>query len=194
MSIFANKDTFLGLGVEKVEASPAHMSQDCSICTKPLAVHHKDSSPQSTLRGFHQAVRVIVCGHIHGSDCLSAWLSVGNTCPTCKRILFEGDKDKITQDDVNEIVHTLGPLFGEARIMGSIANMMNNQEQAHAMARRYHEQAVTQQQQVQNQQANDSEFMLNDDDFLVSDEEMDDDEDQDEEDEEYFDDGGFDDE
>lgn len=192
MSVYATKDTFLDLGVEKVEPSPAHISQDCSICTQPLALHYKDHSPQSALRGFHEAVRIGACGHIHGSECLSAWLDVGNSCPTCRRILFEGDKNSITQDDVNEIVHNLGRIFSEARVMGAIANLMDNQERVQTMARRHHEQAVVQQQQSQTNQANDREFMLSDDDFLDSDEEMGG-EDDDDDDEEYFDDGGFDD-
>jgi hypothetical protein len=63
MTVFANKDAFLSLGVEQITSSASHTSQDCFICTKPLAVHANHNSPQSVLRGYHTAVRITVCGH-----------------------------------------------------------------------------------------------------------------------------------
>lgn len=186
MTVFATKDAFFGLGLEQVEVSAAHISQDCSICTQPLAVHWKDQSAQSALRGFHEAVRISACGHMHGSDCLTAWLSTGNSCPTCQRMLFEANNDTITQDDVNEIVYVLGPHFGEARVMAAIANIMQQQEKKHTDARRSHEQEVAKQKVKDAKADDDDEFTLGNDDFLDSDEEMDWGEDGDDE---YFDDG-----
>ncbi|KAH7396643.1 hypothetical protein DE146DRAFT_43395 [Phaeosphaeria sp. MPI-PUGE-AT-0046c] len=189
MTVFATKDAFFGLGLEKVEPSSAHISQDCSVCTKPLAVHHKDSSPQLALRGLHKAVRITACGHMHGSDCLLAWLSTGNSCPTCRRILFEANNDTITQDDANEVVHVLGPHFGEARVMVAIAKMMQNEEKEHVDARRYHDQEVAKQ-RMEDSKADDGEFTLGADDFYDSGDEMNYDEDADEDaDDEYFDNG-----
>jgi hypothetical protein len=172
MTIFASKDAFLGLGLEKVKPSETHMSQDCSICTKSLAVHHNHSSPQSKLRGYHTAVRITSCGHMHGKNCLNAWLDVGNTCPTCKRTLFEITGDPITQQDMNDIVHTLGPKYGEARVAIAVVAVMQKREREHADVRRYHEQEVVKQ-KMEDAKVRDEEFMLGDEDFLESEKEMD---------------------
>jgi hypothetical protein len=176
MTIFACKDAFLDLGLEGVTLSVAHVSQDCSICRKPLAVHDNHASPQSTLRGYHSTVRISTCGHMHGEVCLKAWLDVGNSCPTCKRILFEHGGDPITQQDVNKLVYTLGPLYGERRVMAAVVGIVQKQEREQAMLRRYHEQEVAKQ-RIEDAKARDDEFTLGEEDFLDSDGDMDFDED-----------------
>jgi hypothetical protein len=172
MTVFASNDAFLDLGLERVILSNAHVSQDCSICLKPLAVHHNHASPQARLRGYHSAVRICTCGHVHGEACLSAWLNVGNSCPTCNRVLFDLGGDPITQQDVNELAYMLGLEYGEARVMTAIAGMVQKQEKNQAMLRRYHEQEVAKQ-KMKDVNAHDDEFTLGGEDFLDSDEEMD---------------------
>jgi hypothetical protein len=172
MTVFANKDTFLSLGVEQITSSASHASQDCFICTKPLAVHANHNSPQSVLRGYHTAVRITVCGHTHGEDCLNAWLDIGNSCPTCNRILFEIDGDPITQADLNDMVYMLGPELGEARVMIAVVAVREKREREQAALRRFHEQEIAKQ-KMEDTELQDQEFALGDDDLLDSDDEMD---------------------
>jgi hypothetical protein len=172
MTVFANKDAFLSLGVEQITSSASHTSQDCFICTKPLAVHANHNSPQSVLRGYHTAVRITVCGHTHGEDCLNAWLDIGNSCPTCNRILFEIDGDPITQADLNDMVYMLGPELGEARVMIAVVAVREKREREQAALRRFHEQEIAKQ-KMEDTELQDQEFALGDDDLLDSDDEMD---------------------
>jgi hypothetical protein len=150
MTVFAGKTAFLDLGLERVSLSAAHVSQDCSVCLKPLAVHHNHASPQSVLRGYH----------------------VGTSCPTCNRVLFERGSEPITQKEVNELMFALAPDYGEARIMTAIVSMAQKQDKEQATLRRYHEQEVAKE-KVKEANARDEEFSMGDDDFLDSDEEMD---------------------
>jgi hypothetical protein len=53
MTIFASKDAFMALGLEQVNPSAAHASQDCAVCTKPLAVHDRTISTHVTLKDYH---------------------------------------------------------------------------------------------------------------------------------------------
>ena len=172
MTVFACKDTFLGLGIEEVQPSASYVAQDCSICTKPLALHHNDGSPKARLRGYHDTVRIIACGHMHGKDCLGAWLDVGNACPTCNRILFELTGDPITQRDINSLVYALGPEYGEDRVNVALVNMMQKQEREHAALRRVHEQEVARQKMKDTKGFEDG-FLLSDEDLLDSDNELD---------------------
>jgi hypothetical protein len=172
MTVFAGKIAFLDLGLGRVSLSAAHVSQDCSICLKPLAVHHNHASPRSVLRGYHDAVRVSACGHMHGEACLKAWLDVGNSCPTCNRVLFERGNDPITQREVNELMYVLGPEYREARVMAAIVGMAQKKEKEQAALRRYHEQEAAKQ-KMKDANARDEEFSPSDDDFLDSKDEMD---------------------
>jgi hypothetical protein len=139
---------------------------------KPLAVHHNHASPQSILHGYHTAVRISPCGHIHGQECLDAWLGIGNSCPTYKRILFELTGDPIAQQDVNGIVIALSPEYGESRVMAVVADMVQKQERVHTMICQIHEEGIMKQKMKEDSAQNDG-FMLSDDDFVDSDEEMD---------------------
>jgi hypothetical protein len=172
MPVFTGKTAFFDLGLERVRLSVAHVSQDCSICLKPLTVHPNHASPQSVLRDYHVAVRVRACGHMHGEACLKAWLDTGNSCPTCNRVLFERGNEPVTQREVNELVYVLAPEYGKARVMAAIVGMAQKKEKGMAALRRYHEQEVAKQKK-QDAEARDEEFALGGDDFLDSDEEMD---------------------
>jgi hypothetical protein len=172
MTVFACKDAFMGLGLEQVKPSASLLHQDCSICTRPLAVHHNHASPQATIRGYHTAVRIIACGHCHGQECLDAWLNVGNSCPTCSRILFELTGDPITQQDVNDLVTKLGREFGEGRVIAAVAGLIERQKAEHAALRRYHEQELARQKASDAKKEEDL-YALSDEDLLNSDEELD---------------------
>lgn len=126
--IFANKEAFTALGTEPITPSHSHASADCTICTQSLALHPTDQSPKSRLRGYHDALRIHSCGHAHGVDCLSAWLDVSNTCPTCNRMLFELNAEPIIQEDIDRIVYVLGPMYGEGRVHVAIAGLAQKME------------------------------------------------------------------
>jgi hypothetical protein len=175
MTVFANKQTFNRLGLERgFRQSHAHASQDCSICLQPLAVHPtKDDIPDPK---SHTAVRIAACGHIVGKDCLDIWLDVGHTCPICNRLLFEATCDPITQDDIDIILRTLGPDYGEDTIMAVVARLMARQEQEHVRLRQAHEVEMEKEKEkmkAKETQAKDDGFALSDEDFLDSDNEMD---------------------
>jgi hypothetical protein len=170
MTVYASKAAFQSLGLETIKLSSTNLTQDCSICQQALAMHPNHISPRSIQRGYHPAVRVNACGHTHGVLCLSAWLDVGKSCPTCARILFETTGDGITQQDINDIVHMLGPEYGEARVMVAVVRVMQTREREREALRRVHEMEVDAQ-KWRDREARDREFALGDEDFLDSEEE-----------------------
>lgn len=111
------------------------MYQDCFICKDPL---HVDIY-RSTTEKHHLAVRIDVCGHMHGHECLMAWLDTGNSCPTCKRLLFENSGRGVSQSDIGNVVHSLRHMFGEKRVVSAIARLVGKQDVAQAQLRRTHE-------------------------------------------------------
>lgn len=189
MPVFSCKEDFLSLGMTDVKPSPSRIAQDCPICIQPLAVHEKDGSPKSRLRGYHDTIRITACGHTHGKDCLKAWLDVGNTCPTCKRILFEFTGDPITQRDIHDLTYGLGPMYGEARVNVALVNMMQKQEREHAALRLVHEQEIARQ-KMRDAKGFAEEFLLSDGDLMDSEDEMDFGVDDDDDDGDYMDEEG----
>ena len=162
MTIFASKAAFMQLGLEQVTPSSAHMYQDCYICKDPLDVNiHKTASD-----AHHSAVRISVCGHMHGQECLAAWLDAGNSCPTCKRILFEASGLSFTQADISSVVHVLRRLVGEARVMSSIVRLTGKQELERAQLRRTHEEEAKDMEVKEAQSRQDS--LLDDDEWMES--------------------------
>ena len=182
MTVFASKEMFNSLGLEQVQQSHAHASQDCTICRHPLALHPTKSKPAESK--LHRAVRIAACGHIIGQQCLDAWLEVGNTCPTCKRLLFEPTGDPITQQDINNILRTLGPQYGEDAIMAVVARRVARQELEHARMRQAHEIELERMKAEETVARNDA-FTLSNDDLLDSDEDMDFEEEEEDDDEAF---------
>lgn len=68
MSTFASKSAFAELDLETVNPSCAQMYQDCYICNSPLNINVNTTATDK----HHAAVRIGVCGHMHGQECLSA--------------------------------------------------------------------------------------------------------------------------
>jgi|SRR5690242_429654 len=132
MTVFATKAIFMQLGVEQVAPSTAHMYQDCYICKDPLNVNIHTAATDA----HHQAVRISVCGHMHGQECLAAWLDTGNSCPTCKRMLFGATGRSISNFDIEKLLQVLRHRFGEARAISAIARLMKKQERERAQLRR----------------------------------------------------------
>jgi hypothetical protein len=136
MSIFASKAAFEKLGLQQVAPSTALMYQDCYICENPLNV----SAHTALTDAHHSAVRISVCGHMYGKHCLEAWLHTGNTCPICKRMLFEGSSHSLTQYDINGMVRALRRSVDGERALLAIARLMGRQGFERAQQRRNYEQ------------------------------------------------------
>jgi hypothetical protein len=163
MSIFADKAAFVELGLDVIAPSSAHMYQDCYICKDPLNVNVHTTATDK----HHAAVRIGVCGHMHGQECLSAWLDVGNSCPTCKRLLFEGSNRAVSQSDINKVVYSLRHLFGEKRVMAAIARLAGKRVAEQAQQQRTREEEVkklkAKEIQAQNNLMDDADWMNSDD-------------------------------
>jgi hypothetical protein len=172
MTVFASKEIFNDLGLERVRKSHAHASQDCAICLQPLAL--LPTKGEVSDAELHTATRIASCGHIVGEDCLDAWLEVGHTCPVCNRLLFEPTGDTITQKDINYLVLSLGGMYPEQRIMAAVARFVARQEREHARMRRAYEiEMEKEKKKTEEAHAKNDGFALSDEDFLDSDGEMD---------------------
>jgi hypothetical protein len=160
--IYDTKKTFLAIGVEPVTTSSYAVEIDCEICLKPLAMipdassthQNGDSSTKpadltplastpTKEPTFHPALRIIACGHVHGAECLTAWLETGNTCPTCACILFTPPSEQpISQEEVNWVVAILEPLIGEELLYRWIAKYMASGMEEEVRRKRAHDNMV----------------------------------------------------
>lgn len=141
MSIFASKAAFVELGLETVHPPGTHMYQDCHICKDPLDINIYTTATDK----HHQAVRIGVCGHMHGQECLAAWLDVGNSCPTCKQPLFENSGRGVSQSDINHVVNAIKRRYGvvgEKLATAAIARIVGKQGVEQAQQQRIREEEV----------------------------------------------------
>lgn len=175
------KQDFVRLGLEQVSLSETHASQDCAICSAPLALHPSDAIKSHS--EYHASVRVFACGHILGQECLDAWLDSGNSCPVCNRMLFEFTGDWITQHDVNKIVHDLGLSYGEHRVVAAVARFSDRQKADRARLRNSNETGMARL-KAKEVQIKSEEFIITGEDFVDSDNDMDFSEDDDDKNEE----------
>ncbi|KAF1363295.1 hypothetical protein EJ07DRAFT_88490, partial [Lizonia empirigonia] len=138
MTIYASKIAFIVLGLEQVAPSNAHMYQDCYICKDPLDVniHTKASA------AHHSAVRIRGCGHMHGQDCLNAWLDAGNSCPTCKHILFDPCGHTVSEADITSVMRNLRHQFSQGLIISAIARFMEKRKGERAELHRAHDEEL----------------------------------------------------
>lgn len=176
MTVFASKDAFLTLGCEQIKPSSAHVSQDCRICTAPLAVLPGSTSREVAVSGYHTATRIISCGHVHGEECLNAWLTISNTCPypKCNRILLEATTESITEHDVYVLLHNLGPEVGEPRVITVVARLIQQQQgQQRALKMMNKVEMGKQKERDDSRRVADEESAMAGEDFVDSDEEMD---------------------
>jgi len=116
MPVFADKAEFFAEGVDYTFSEGSSSPSQCTICLQTVRVDHStsriDSEGQSTEASedsidhhLHEGVRIKDCGHIHGLECLEAWLDVSCACPTCRRRLFTPlDEQSPTNDEVARMV------------------------------------------------------------------------------------------
>lgn len=119
-------------------------------------------------------------GHLHGEECLSAWLDTGNSCPTCKRILFEASGREIKQSDINSVVHMLGYWYTPAQVLAAVARLQGTQELEREQLRHSQEQQAREAQETKEIQSRHEMLMEEEDWYPSGDEDFDMDNDQDE--------------
>jgi hypothetical protein len=185
--IYDNKEAFLALGVESITPSSYAASKDCDICVKPLAMFptaRSAANDATTVEEspFHPALRILSCRHIHGTECLTAWLDFGNTCLTCSRILFTAPSEQpITQAEVDWVVNQLGPQLGEDAVFRWVARHMEKNLDEGTKKRQLLESkiALDKVKEEEKERKDREEFSLGENDFLAEVED-------DDEDYEYF--------
>ncbi|KAF2876952.1 hypothetical protein BDV95DRAFT_601363 [Massariosphaeria phaeospora] len=134
MAAYPTKALFEADGLEPFRINAYAVSQVCAICCHPLIVN--PSTPDTTNNNniahptrssstFHPATRIKPCGHVLGAECLAAWLTTGHTCPICARTLFPAAVNApVSQRDINAILDVGGHIFGEGRVMGVVAGLL----------------------------------------------------------------------
>ncbi|KAF2678264.1 hypothetical protein K458DRAFT_463761 [Lentithecium fluviatile CBS 122367] len=107
-----------GIIADDVPGGYAPFSEDLANQNSPppsppeTKVFANGSNSSVKLSPFHHAVRIYACGHVHGTECLAAWLEVGCTCPTqgCNRMLFMPPVEQpVTQGEIDWVVRAMGP-------------------------------------------------------------------------------------
>jgi hypothetical protein len=103
------------------------MYQDCYVCKDPLNINIYTKATYK----LHEVVRIGVCGHMHGHECLSAWLDVSNSCPTCKQLMFENSGRGVSQSNISHVVNTMKRRYdvvSEKLAIAAIARIAGKQE------------------------------------------------------------------
>ncbi|CAI6320971.1 unnamed protein product [Periconia digitata] len=109
--MYPDSEAFLASGMERVTRTEYNVQQNCAICLDPLLMLPEQSSSQD--KTLHSAVRIKSCGHVHGRRCLTEWLQVGHTCPTCNTMLFPPRAEKqLTEDELTELMSQLARRIG----------------------------------------------------------------------------------
>ncbi|KAL6708997.1 hypothetical protein ACN47E_002124 [Coniothyrium glycines] len=170
MVVFTDKVAFTTLGLEPISPSPIHTPTDCALCKDPLATHPSHTSTPNTK--YHAAVRINACGHVIGQECLSIWLDVGHTCPTCNRLLFEPSSAAITQEDATYVVRSLSHVYSEHRVKGAVARLMVRKDAERVRLQRMHE-VEMEKLRDKDTKAKKEELAMDWDDFVDSDGELD---------------------
>lgn len=185
MTVFNTSDEFHSHGMDHLKPNEYRISQDCDICLKPLALVKETSSDDIS---YHAAVRIKSCRHMHGAECLAAWLKVGNSCPTCDRMLYlPAAEQSLTQENVDMMIRDLGGLYDEEDIARSLARYMHVSDAAAAKLKQIIDMKVSMEEARRKEEEGKEQkgFMLGDQDFLDSDSDTewyeDEDEDEDEE-------------
>ena len=70
----------------------------CGICMEDYG---STDDPESLAR--------LPCGHLLGRRCIGRWLETCNTCPLCRRVLYEEDGESPAFLELQEILQRLGP-------------------------------------------------------------------------------------
>ncbi|KAF1964253.1 hypothetical protein BU23DRAFT_575843 [Bimuria novae-zelandiae CBS 107.79] len=171
MTIFNDKTEFFEYGVELIMPSPYQVYENCKVCLEPIATSTIDHASESRM---HAAVRIKSCKHIHGTECLGAWLDIGNSCPTCKRtLIMHATERPLTQEDVDDVSQVLRYVCDEETLGRALARYMYIDEAAAIKRRQKQESGIAMERvkQEENENKEREETMLNEEDFMDDEEE-----------------------
>ncbi|KAF1952547.1 hypothetical protein CC80DRAFT_572286 [Byssothecium circinans] len=138
--MFGSKEAFLTSDVEDIPPSRYNASHDCIICLDALSML-PDST--KTMTQPHGAVRIKSCRHVHGKECLSAWLDVGYSCPTCGWVLFiPPPQPTLSIRIINSIIDDLKEEYDEHHVTVAVLAIMEELEVADKKRRLVVESAI----------------------------------------------------
>ncbi|KAL5375068.1 hypothetical protein DPSP01_011483 [Paraphaeosphaeria sporulosa] len=141
MAVFNTEAEFATHGLDHLHPSAYQVSRDCEICLEPLDLVKPSANTNGGYKNhsrLHAAVRLKSCGHIHGTEYLTAWLKFGNPCPTpgCGRMLFlPAPEQPLAQEDVDALMRELRGTYSEDQIARSLARYMHVSDAAAANAK-----------------------------------------------------------
>ncbi|KAF9741516.1 hypothetical protein PMIN06_007300 [Paraphaeosphaeria minitans] len=192
MTVYNTGAEFGMHGIDHIRPSVYHISRDCDICLEPLDLVQPSANTKAGDKNHnrhHPAVRIKSCGHIHGLDCLKAWLQIGTTCPSagCGRMLcLPAVEQPLTQKDVDALMCRLRRSYSEDQIARSLARYMHASDVAAAKAEQVLATKIVMDEakQKEKERKERQECMLKDEDFLDGDTELT--EEEDEEDDAHF--------
>ncbi|CAK1360814.1 unnamed protein product [Cercospora beticola] len=82
------------------DLTPLAKSSFCSICKE---------------EPMQEPTQLAECRHTFCHDCILAWVQTANTCPTCRKELYEPEPDEAdTEDFTDEIFDELAAMAGIA--------------------------------------------------------------------------------
>ena len=73
----------------------------CNICMESFG---STENPEPPVR--------LPCGHVMGRNCISQWLTTSNSCPLCRRVLFQHDDfgSPLTETELRNFLSSAAPL------------------------------------------------------------------------------------
>ncbi|CAF9931635.1 MAG: E3 ubiquitin-protein ligase hrd1 [Alectoria fallacina] len=79
-------------------------SRSCNICMDPYG---STENPENPVR--------LPCGHVIGRSCIARWLTTNNSCPLCRRVLFERHVSSPVgaQAEIRRLLESTSSLAGE---------------------------------------------------------------------------------
>lgn len=86
----------------------------CNICMDPFGSTNDPESPVQ-----------LPCGHVMGRSCISKWLETSNSCPICRRVLFEQEAwgSPLTETEISEVLEMARALLLETSRLGTLTRL-----------------------------------------------------------------------
>lgn len=166
-------------GLDHIHPSAYHASPDCAICLQPLDLIELSANTEAgKTTHLHAAVRIKSCGHIHGKECLTAWLQLSNTCPNpaCNRMLFLPPMEQpLTQEEVDALMRENRDVHSEDVLARALARYIHISDAAAEKAKQVLASKIVldEAKEKEKEDKDRQEFLLKDEGFFDSDEEVD---------------------
>jgi hypothetical protein len=86
-----NKPSWTRLGLVKNHRFPSWKLAltVCKVSNTAAAPSEDHKSLVTEINMNHAPLQIKICGHVFGEPCLREWLDRANTCPICRKRLFE---------------------------------------------------------------------------------------------------------